>query len=204
MYHHAPSLARTDDPPGSASGSPHRPPDRFQWLYATDWRRTSMTPQPLSGAVGATSLVPPGGPNHAEPECRPRPPRRHDLRRPSPPARRRCLRPPGVGLAPGTAIAEAGWPFFVVIPGALLLLSAFVVTPPRGLGLAIAGLDRHDRRVDPALPEHDGTVGDLGVRMGPDPDRGGARDARLWHVRRPAGRPIAGPASSRDRRQPCS
>src|SRR4029079_5629263 len=44
-----------------------------------------------------------------------------------------------LGVAPGTAIAEAGWPFFVVIPGALLLLSAFVVTPPRGLGLAIAG-----------------------------------------------------------------
>jgi hypothetical protein len=44
-----------------------------------------------------------------------------------------------LGLAPGTAVAEAGWPFFVVIPGALLLLSGFVVTPPRGLGLAIAG-----------------------------------------------------------------
>ena len=44
-----------------------------------------------------------------------------------------------VGLEPGAAIAEIGWPFFVVIPGALLLLSAFLVTRPRGLGFAIAG-----------------------------------------------------------------
>ena len=40
---------------------------------------------------------------------------------------------------PFTAIADAGWPFFVIIPGAILLLSSLIPQPPRGVGFAIAG-----------------------------------------------------------------
>jgi len=37
------------------------------------------------------------------------------------------------------AISAAGWPLFVVIPGVALLVASLVPTPPRGVGLAIAG-----------------------------------------------------------------
>ena len=40
---------------------------------------------------------------------------------------------------PFAAIADAGWPFFVIIPGVILLVSSLIPTPPRGVGLAIAG-----------------------------------------------------------------
>ena len=42
-------------------------------------------------------------------------------------------------IDPFDAISDAGWPYFVVIPGIVLLLASLVPTPPRGVGFAIAG-----------------------------------------------------------------
>ncbi len=42
-------------------------------------------------------------------------------------------------LDPFAAIADAGWPFFVIIPGVILMLSSLIPQPPRGVGFAIAG-----------------------------------------------------------------
>jgi hypothetical protein len=39
----------------------------------------------------------------------------------------------------GRLVGEAGWPFFVIVPGLLLLGAAFLVPKPRGLGFAVAG-----------------------------------------------------------------
>jgi hypothetical protein len=36
-------------------------------------------------------------------------------------------------------IGDAGWPFFVIVPGLALLLGAFLVPAPRGAGFAISG-----------------------------------------------------------------
>lgn len=43
------------------------------------------------------------------------------------------------GVHIGDLVGEGGWPFFVIVPGVLLLLAAFVASPPRGIGFAIAG-----------------------------------------------------------------
>jgi hypothetical protein len=43
------------------------------------------------------------------------------------------------GIRIGDLVGDAGWPFFVIVPGLVLLLSALLITPPRGLGFAIAG-----------------------------------------------------------------
>jgi hypothetical protein len=40
---------------------------------------------------------------------------------------------------PFSAITDVGWPFFVIIPGVILLLSSLIPTPPRGVGFATAG-----------------------------------------------------------------
>jgi len=40
---------------------------------------------------------------------------------------------------PLAAVADAGWPFFVIIPGVVLLTSSLIPKPPQGVGLAIAG-----------------------------------------------------------------
>jgi hypothetical protein len=40
---------------------------------------------------------------------------------------------------PFVAVADAGWPLFVIIPGVILLTSSLIPRPPRGVGLAIAG-----------------------------------------------------------------
>jgi hypothetical protein len=40
---------------------------------------------------------------------------------------------------PFAAVADAGWPYFVIIPGFGLLVLSLIPTPPRGLGFAIAG-----------------------------------------------------------------
>jgi hypothetical protein len=37
------------------------------------------------------------------------------------------------------AIADAGWPYFVVIPGVALVIASLIPTPPRGVAFAIAG-----------------------------------------------------------------
>jgi hypothetical protein len=37
------------------------------------------------------------------------------------------------------AIGESGWPFFVIVPGLILLGASLVPAPPRGLGFAIPG-----------------------------------------------------------------
>lgn len=42
-------------------------------------------------------------------------------------------------IDPFEAVAGAGWPFFVIIPGVVLLVASLVRTPPNGVGLAIAG-----------------------------------------------------------------
>jgi hypothetical protein len=42
-------------------------------------------------------------------------------------------------IDPFAEIAAAGWPFFVIIPGVALLIASLVLTPPHGVGLAIAG-----------------------------------------------------------------
>jgi len=43
------------------------------------------------------------------------------------------------GIDPFERMAQAGWPLFVIVPGIVLLAVAFVVTPPRGVGFAMAG-----------------------------------------------------------------
>jgi hypothetical protein len=48
-----------------------------------------------------------------------------------------ALRQIGVDIA--DVIQRAGWPFFIIIPGMVLLAMAFLPAPPRGLGFAIAG-----------------------------------------------------------------
>lgn len=40
---------------------------------------------------------------------------------------------------PFAAVADAGWPYFVIIPGVTLLVLSLIPKPPRGLGFAIAG-----------------------------------------------------------------
>jgi hypothetical protein len=40
---------------------------------------------------------------------------------------------------PFRAVADAGWPYFVIIPGLILLTSSLIPRPPRGVGFAIAG-----------------------------------------------------------------
>lgn len=40
---------------------------------------------------------------------------------------------------PFAAISDAGWPFFVIIPGVGLLAASLVPAAPRGVGFAIAG-----------------------------------------------------------------
>ena len=42
-------------------------------------------------------------------------------------------------LDPFAPIADAGWPFFVIIPGVILMLSSLIPKPPGGVGFAIAG-----------------------------------------------------------------
>lgn len=37
------------------------------------------------------------------------------------------------------SIVEAGWPLFVIVPGAVLFVSSLLVPPPKGVGLAIGG-----------------------------------------------------------------
>jgi hypothetical protein len=43
------------------------------------------------------------------------------------------------GIDPIGAVADAGWPFFVIGPGVALLIAALLQRPPKGLGFAIAG-----------------------------------------------------------------
>ena len=40
---------------------------------------------------------------------------------------------------PFAAVADAGWQFFVIIPGVILMVSSLIPKPPRGVGFAIAG-----------------------------------------------------------------
>ena len=40
---------------------------------------------------------------------------------------------------PFAAIADAGWPFFVIIPGVILMASSLIPKPPNGVGFAVAG-----------------------------------------------------------------
>jgi hypothetical protein len=47
------------------------------------------------------------------------------------------LRQAGVDV--GELVGEAGWPFFIIVPGLALLAMAAVPAPPRGLGFAIGG-----------------------------------------------------------------
>src|SRR4026208_157867 len=44
-----------------------------------------------------------------------------------------------LGFDPLAAAANAGWPYFVIIPGVTLLVLSLVPKPPRGVGFAIAG-----------------------------------------------------------------
>lgn len=44
-----------------------------------------------------------------------------------------------LAIDPFKALADAGWPYFVIIPGVALLLVSLVRTPPHGVGFAIAG-----------------------------------------------------------------
>lgn len=42
-------------------------------------------------------------------------------------------------LDPFAAIAEGGWPFFVIVPGVTLLIASLIPKPPNGVGFAVAG-----------------------------------------------------------------
>jgi len=44
-----------------------------------------------------------------------------------------------VGFDVFAAIGSWGWPFFVIVPGLVLLAASLVPVPPRGIGFAIAG-----------------------------------------------------------------
>ena len=44
-----------------------------------------------------------------------------------------------LAIDPFKAVSDAGWPYFVIIPGVALLLVSLVRTPPSGVGFAIAG-----------------------------------------------------------------
>jgi len=44
-----------------------------------------------------------------------------------------------VGVDVLEEVGRAGWPFFVIVPGLVLLAMAFVPAPPNGVGFAIAG-----------------------------------------------------------------
>lgn len=43
------------------------------------------------------------------------------------------------GVHIGDLVGDAGWPLFVIVPGLVLLAASLVITPPRGIGFAIAG-----------------------------------------------------------------
>jgi hypothetical protein len=43
------------------------------------------------------------------------------------------------GINPFGAIGTWGWPFFVIVPGLVLLAASLVPAPPKGIGFAIAG-----------------------------------------------------------------
>jgi len=43
------------------------------------------------------------------------------------------------GVDFGRYVSEAGWPFFVIVPGVVLLASSVLLPAPRGVGLAVAG-----------------------------------------------------------------
>jgi hypothetical protein len=43
------------------------------------------------------------------------------------------------GLGVNRLVDEATWPLAVLVPGIVLLVAAFVVAPPKGAGLAVAG-----------------------------------------------------------------
>ena len=43
------------------------------------------------------------------------------------------------GFEVGNLVADGGWALFIIVPGLALLATAFVPTPPQGLGFAIAG-----------------------------------------------------------------
>lgn len=42
-------------------------------------------------------------------------------------------------IDPFGAIEDAGWPFFVIIPGVILMVVSVIPIPPRGVGFAVAG-----------------------------------------------------------------
>ena len=44
-----------------------------------------------------------------------------------------------IGVDVVDEVGRGGWPFFVIIPGLVLLAMAFVPAPPNGVGFAIAG-----------------------------------------------------------------
>ena len=44
-----------------------------------------------------------------------------------------------IGVNPFGATGTWGWPFFVIVPGVVLLVASFVPAPPKGIGFAIAG-----------------------------------------------------------------
>ena len=44
-----------------------------------------------------------------------------------------------LGVDIGRVVGAQGWPLFVIVPGLVLLVAAFLPTPPQGLGFAIAG-----------------------------------------------------------------
>jgi hypothetical protein len=43
------------------------------------------------------------------------------------------------GVQLGELIGEHGWPFFVIVPGLILLAATALVEPPRGVGFAVSG-----------------------------------------------------------------
>ena len=43
------------------------------------------------------------------------------------------------GVELGELIGEHGWPFFVIVPGLVLLGATALVEPPRGVGFAVSG-----------------------------------------------------------------
>ena len=79
-------------------------------------------------------------------------------------------------LDPFAAIADAGWPFFVIIPGVILMLSSLVPKPPRGVGFAIAGSIVTTVGLVLLYQEETAALGELGICVG----AGRTRRRRTW------------------------
>ena len=90
-------------------------------------------------------------------------------------------------IDPFKAISDAGWPYFVILPGVVLLLASLVPDTAARRRVRDRRQHRHDGRGRPALSADDGPLDELGVCLGPC--RAGSGGS--WHGRLRADLPSA-------------